>query len=79
MWHGYYGVGGWWMMGFGMLFWVVVIGLVAWAVSRGAFGNANRRNDENRQNLLSLLKERYARGEIDQDEYERIKKDLERG
>ena len=79
MWHGYFGVGGWWMMGIGMLFWVVVIGLVAWAVSRGSFGNAYRRNGENRQDPVSLLKERYARGEIDQDEYERIKRDLEKG
>lgn len=67
-----------WGWGFGplfmVLFWgLVVIGIVALVqyLLRGP-GNAPRG-----KNALDILKERYARGEIDKDEFERKKRDLE--
>lgn len=77
MWHGYYYGGSWWMMGLGMLFWGVVIALVVWAIVRhtdGARANGSRGQHEDPR---SLLKTRLARGEIDETEYQRIRKHLE--
>jgi len=71
MWNGGHGLWGGLMM---LLFWGLVIGLVVLAV-RGFSG----RSDAPRGNsALDVLKERYARGEIDEEEYERRKERLER-
>ena len=81
--------GGWgmmdsWMMGgFGWM-WIMpllgiaVIALVVWAVatsvkrSNGPGGHDSSRTDS----ALEVLKKRYARGEIDKEEFEEKKKDL---
>jgi len=79
MWGGYdYGWG--WGMGFGMismvLFWVIIIlgivVLVRW-IGTGSSG-ADRTPAKS---ALDILKERYARGEIERDEFEQKKRDLE--
>lgn len=67
-----------WHWGFGwlfmILFWILVIaGLVA--LLRWLFGHENRALPTER--ALEILAERYARGEIDRDQYEQMKKDLE--
>lgn len=77
MWHGYYGVGGWWMMGIGMLFWVAVLGVGVWGVARVSGNVRHRDNDTQSLSPLDVLKGRYAKGEIDQAEYERVKKHLQ--
>ncbi|MDX1655748.1 MAG: SHOCT domain-containing protein [Candidatus Competibacteraceae bacterium] len=72
MWDHMSGYGGW-GMGLGwimmLLFWVLVIlgivALVRWL-----------RDDTARPNARQILDERYARGEIDREEYERRKRDL---
>ena len=66
---------GWWM-GFGVLwmviFWGGLIALIIWGVNR-----FSRRNGSSRkQDPLDVAKERYAKGEISREEFERIKKDL---
>jgi putative membrane protein len=67
--------GGW--MIFGFLFFVAIVGLVIWAVvtltRRGTLSSGGG----DRRMPLDIAKERYARGEITRDEFERIKKDLE--
>lgn len=68
-------VGGWgfhwiWMV----VFWVAVIGLIVWAVARLAPTGADRTTDPARR----LLDERYARGEIDDDEYRQRRNELSR-
>ncbi len=77
MWHPMWAWGDSWGMGwavFGvmhLLWWVVVIA-VAIAVVR-AIGGRGRRD---RDSALEILRERYARGEIDAAEFEERKKQL---
>ncbi len=83
-WQGYgYGMMSPGMMGgYGTMFimpilWIVVIGLIAWAVVAavrrpGESDSAGRSADS----ALEILKKRYARGEINKEEYEAKKKDL---
>ena len=67
-----------WGMGFGMGWWwiigIVLVVLIVWFVSR----TANRSNPGNTpgKSALDILKERYARGDIDKTEFEERKKDL---
>ena len=66
-----------WGMGMGgfmmVLFWVVVIVVVVLAARWAGGSNAARRTGT----PLEILKERYARGEIDKKEFETKKRDLE--
>jgi len=68
-----WGYGGWIMFIIG----IVIIGLVVWAIvaaTRGGqmagWGAAPRRD------ALDIAKERYARGEINKEQFEEIKKGL---
>jgi len=71
MWNGGWGWGGWLMMTLGMIiFFALVIGAIVAAVRYlGAAGNGPR-NEPTRTPAL-LLAERFARGDIDADEYQR--------
>lgn len=78
MW-GYDGFGfGWGGMGIGMLlFWALIIAVVVVLV-RG-FGGARSVASEPRpreKTALDILGERYARGEIDKNEFEQKRRDL---
>ncbi len=81
------------MMGFGfggfglilmVLFWVLVIGLAVWLVSRIFPQGAGYRSTHpgNRSGGVSsadeILKQRYARGEISKAEYEEMCEELRR-
>ena len=81
--------GGWGMMGSGMMggfswwwfmpiFMILFWGLVIWgivALVRGLSGS--RGSDSSRaDSALEVLKKRYARGEINKEEYEEKKKDI---
>ena len=55
------------------LWWVVVVVLIVWIVRR-LFGSTHRGGSS----ALQILKERYAKGEIDKQEFEEKKKTLER-
>jgi len=70
MWGGGFGIFGGLTM---LVFWGLVIGLIVFAVR----GFSNRPDSPAGQNALDVLKERYARGEIDEEEYERRKTKLE--
>lgn len=74
------------MMGFGFmsLYWlffalILVAGilLVVWAIVRVVKRGALNQNDGGHDSAIRLLKERYARGEIDRDEYLQRLKDLQ--
>ena len=70
--------------GFGWFFVLVFWGLVIWgifALVRGGMGHGCcRHHGEHKQGektALDILKERYAKGDISKDEFEKMKKDLE--
>ncbi len=65
---------GWMLMGgvFMILFWVAVILLIIWLYRQitGAQGVVQA------DSALEILKQRYAKGEIGKEEFEKMKKDL---
>jgi len=70
MWGNHWMFGGWMW-----IFWIaVLVGLVfliKWIVQQSSIGETKDKDD-----ALEILKKRYARGEIDQEEFEQKKKDL---
>ena len=68
------GWGMWPMMFFGGLFWIILLVLLAVVATK--FFRAPGRESEPRSAGLSILEERYARGEIPRDEYLQKKGDL---
>ena len=82
-----YGGGG--MMGPGMMagfgwmwlmpvFWAVFLGLIIWAIVAAVrSSNESKGSDFTKaESALEVLKKRYARGEINKEEYEEKKRDL---
>jgi len=64
--------GGWWiaMVLMMVIFWAAIIALVVWAVRSFAGPRADHRTP------LDIARERLARGEISEEEFERIKRQL---
>lgn len=58
----------------GILFWIILIALVVFAVSRIAGSGSGSRTGG--KSALEILDERYAHGEIDQQEYEQKRRDI---
>ncbi len=87
-WNGYgsgYGMMRPWMLGiFGGVWFMPILmivfwGLVIWgivALARGVASSSNPRYSNQADSALEILKRRYARGEINKQEYEDKKKDL---
>jgi len=69
-----YGMMGYGGMFFGLLFWIIIILLayllIRWFVEQ----NKTRRYEE--KSALDIAKERYAKGEITEEEFEEMKKRL---
>lgn len=62
--------------GFGMLFWIVIIvGIVALAIWLSSSPRDTNKTDS--KDALDILKERYARGEIDKTVFLERKRELE--
>ena len=71
MWDGGWGWGGWLVMTISMLlFWGALIALAVWAIRQLA-APRDRDRGERPASALAILEERYARGEIDREEFER--------
>ncbi len=81
--YGYSMMGPGMMGGFGTMFfmpilWIVILGIIIWVIvasvrsSRESTGSGSLKAGS----ALELLKTRYARGEIDKQEYEEKQKDL---
>jgi putative membrane protein len=64
---------GWWM-GLWWMFGIAVLILLVWAINRGAGGFSPRTDDSPE----AILKRRYARGDLDREEYQRRLEDLRR-
>lgn len=69
--HGFHNVG----FGIGhlpmMLIWIIIIGLVIWA-----FFSTKAKTSFSDESPLNIAKKRYAKGEISQDELDKIKHNL---
>ena len=71
-------------MGFGVvgyifmaLFWLLIIGGGIWLLSNLFPKNNNQTTQPGRETALDILKQRYARGEINKEAYESMRYDLE--
>ena len=68
------------MMGFGLIWVILIVAVVAylmgWRPENLNLDQRRERTDEKAP--LEILKERYARGEVSKEEYERMRADLER-
>ena len=72
------GMGGWWGFGmiFGGLFWLALLVLAVLLIWRLARGGSLGGGPHTQESPLDILKKRYARGEIDKEEFESRKRDL---
>ncbi|MDQ9171603.1 SHOCT domain-containing protein [Oxalobacteraceae bacterium R-40] len=72
---GWHWDGGWTLFGMlHMLVWWIFAILVIAFLAKLVFSNRNSESQEDR--ALSILRERYARGEIDKEEFDARKRDL---
>jgi putative membrane protein len=73
-----WGMGGWGFMGLGFIFWLVVLAAVIAAVVWFVRSQQGNRSGllERRSDSLQILEQRYARGEIDRNEYLQKKRDI---
>lgn len=85
MWNSFGNMGGF-GLGFGWMFMLLFWGLVIWVVfalvrsvsGHSCWGGHSRDEHEHkRNNALDILKERYAKGEVSKEDFEKMKKDLE--
>jgi putative membrane protein len=67
--------GMWFGMGWGWIIGIIVLALIIWLIVRGA-GQGSATPQSSDKSALDILKERYAKGEINKEEFEEKKKDL---
>ena len=66
-----------WMFGGHMwLFWLFIIVFVFVVLKMIIQQNRSKKNGNENESSLEILKKRYAKGEIDKEEFEQKKKDL---
>ena len=64
-------------MGFGWIFLIIIIGVIIWAVVTMSNRNqSSGRTTPADESAEDVLKKRYARGEITEEEYEEMKQNL---
>ncbi|MEX2587915.1 MAG: SHOCT domain-containing protein [Actinomycetota bacterium] len=71
-----YGYGGWWMWLWMLLFWGGLIAVIVWAVQATQHRGSSEGSKEAGR-AMHILEERFARGEIDEEEFERRRRALE--
>lgn len=92
MWYGHMGGMGY-GLGFGLgwifqiAFWIVIVWLIisllrnhksdAGCCGKGMHGGMGKDSMSKEDSAIEILKKRYAKGEINKDEFERMKKELE--
>ncbi len=67
-----YGLFGGLGMALGLIVWILVVAAIAWAL----FALFGGRPDRREETPLEILERRYARGEIDEAEFERARQRL---
>lgn len=66
------------MMGFGLLIPLLLIIVIVYALGWWPQSNSSQPMHSSGQTPMDVLKQRYVRGEISREEYERIREDLRR-
>jgi len=56
------------------IFWIVLIAGLLWALTAAIGGR--KESDDRHPTALEILEQRYAKGEIERDEFEQKRKDL---
>jgi putative membrane protein len=64
-----WGMGWWWIIG------IICIAAIVWLVVKAMNNNSGSTNLQGKS-AIDILKERYAKGEINKDEFEERRKDL---
>ena len=64
-----------WGMGFGWILGLAILVVVIWIIVK-ALNQSTSNNQQRDKSALDILKERYAKGEIDKEEFDLKKKDL---
>jgi len=62
---------GWGMMGFGWIVGLVVVGVLVWAIVQATPRRGDAATTSATRSAETILADRFARGEIDDDEYRR--------
>ncbi len=74
--YGIMGEGGWWLGWiFMLLLWLLVLGGVV-ALAKWIFGTSLGASSGSDRRAIEILRERYARGEIDKAEFDQKRRDL---
>ncbi|MCF8045299.1 MAG: SHOCT domain-containing protein [Desulfarculaceae bacterium] len=66
-----------WSMGFGWIFWLILIALMVWIAVKLINPDRGACNESDRT-ALDILKERYAKGEITREEFKQLENDIRR-
>jgi len=69
--HGLYGMS--WGMGFGWIIGLAVLIILVWLITK-AVNSGNPSSPQQSKAALEILKQRYAKGEIDKEEFESKKR-----
>lgn len=64
----------WFGGGFMWIFWIFLVVAIFWGIKE--ILSTSNKPESKQSSALDILKERYARGEIDHEEFERRKQDL---
>jgi putative membrane protein len=68
------------MFGFGflfmILFWVLVVYGIIYLFKKASSADFGKKEDKNEDRAMEILKERYAKGEITQEQFKEMKKDI---
>ncbi len=67
----------WGMMGIGWLVMLSIVGLIVWVIIQSTSGSSRRREDAT-ASAQRILAERFARGDIDEDDYRQRAAELRR-
>lgn len=71
------GFSGWWMLvglAWSLIFWGGIVFLIVWGVRT----IAGRQTQTGPRDPLTILKDRYARGELSREQYQQMRAELER-
>lgn len=68
--------GGFFAGGFMWFFWLLFVVLI-FVIIRALTGNDEKRTERGNESPLTILKNRYAKGEINEIEYDKLRKNLE--